>query len=81
MVATSVDIIHQQDFKAEKQCEVLVGADSIIRINIDGICVLRVRIEKGCELMIDARVVNDITHFYRFPDDEEEPSEISVKTI
>jgi hypothetical protein len=50
MVAVGTDILHQQDFKASHQLEVMVGSDRIVRINIDGVCALRVRLEKGCKL-------------------------------
>lgn len=37
-----------QDMKAEKQIEILTGRDFVIRINVDGVCVLRIRQEPGC---------------------------------
>lgn len=43
------------DHLAEKQLEIVIGSDRIIRINIDGTCVLRVRLEPGAEYVIDNR--------------------------
>jgi hypothetical protein len=49
MVATSVEILHQQDFAAKSQVEVMVGKDHVVRVNIDGVCALRIRMEKTCQ--------------------------------
>jgi len=54
MVATALQILHQQDFIAEKQFEVIVGMDNIARVNIDGICAIRVRLTSDCEIVLDA---------------------------
>jgi hypothetical protein len=37
---------------ADTQFEVVVGADNIVRINIDGICALRVRLKPGCQFVV-----------------------------
>jgi hypothetical protein len=52
MVATATQILHQQDFEATKQVECTLGADNILRINIDGVCVLRVRAKEECEIIL-----------------------------
>ena len=49
MVAVSTDIIHEQNFTADIQVKVVEGADRIIRVNIDGVCALRVRMAQGCQ--------------------------------
>lgn len=46
MVATGIQILHQQDFQAETEAEVAVGSGRIVRINIDGVCVLRIRMKE-----------------------------------
>jgi hypothetical protein len=52
MVATGVQIQHESNFQAESQVEVVVGADRIVRVNIDGRCALRIRMTKGCEFQL-----------------------------
>lgn len=44
--------IQMQDCTAIKQLELVVGADRIFRVNIDGICALRVRMHGDAELVI-----------------------------
>lgn len=53
MVATSVAIIHEQNFKATEQVEIIGGSDGVVRINIDGVCALRIRVMSGCKLDLD----------------------------
>lgn len=47
--------IHAMDHAAFKQVEVVIGADRIVRVNIDGICALRARMRDGCEYITDDR--------------------------
>lgn len=58
MVATATQILHEQNFIAEKELELFFGEDGLVRINIDGVCALRVRVNKDCRLKI------------HYPDDE-----------
>jgi hypothetical protein len=44
--------IEMQDHTAIKQLELIVGTDRIVRVNIDGICALRVRLHGDAELVI-----------------------------
>ena len=39
-------------WKATQQVEVIVGSDRVIRINIDGICVARIRCSSTCEIKL-----------------------------
>jgi hypothetical protein len=43
------------DHTAIKQLELVVGTDRIVRVDIDGICALRVRMLDGCEYITDDR--------------------------
>jgi hypothetical protein len=52
------------DRTAEHELEVVVGADSIVRINVDGACVLRVRMLAGCQF----RERNDLGDRLRIED-------------
>lgn len=40
---------------AEKQLELVFGSDRVVRINIDGECVLRVLMLPGSEYVVDDR--------------------------
>jgi hypothetical protein len=40
------------DWHAKVQLEMMIGADRVVRINLDGRCVMRVRLEKGADLSI-----------------------------
>lgn len=53
MVATGSKIIHESNFEATDEVEIMVGSDRIIRINIDGHCALRVRLKKTCQGVLD----------------------------
>ena len=63
MVAISTDILHEQNFEASKEAECYVGADSIMRINIDGVCALRIRLKDGCSVVYrnDTTEVEDLS--------------------
>jgi hypothetical protein len=37
---------------ATRQLEIVLGADRIARINVDGVCALRVRLKQGCQFVI-----------------------------
>jgi hypothetical protein len=41
-----------RDLTATRQLEIVLGVDRIARINIDGVCVLRVRLKPGCQFDI-----------------------------
>jgi hypothetical protein len=43
---------------ASKELDIVFGADFILRVNIDGICVMRVWLDQGCEIAIR----NDLPH-------------------
>ena len=45
----------ERDYFADKEFNVVIGADRIVRINVDGMCVLRIRMEKDCVVKIDDR--------------------------
>lgn len=51
------------DRLAEKQLEIVVGSDNVVRINIDGICAMRVRIAPGAEIAIDQRDVSRVISY------------------
>lgn len=51
-VAVASEIIHESNFAAIHQVEIMVGADKIVRINIDGVCALRVRASQTCAIVI-----------------------------
>lgn len=40
------------DSIATKHLEIFVGADNIVRINVDGICALRAKLSPGCRVDI-----------------------------
>jgi hypothetical protein len=44
---------------AQQQLELVIGHDRIVRINVDGICVIRIRVCKACAF--DIR--NDIVEY------------------
>jgi hypothetical protein len=44
--------IQMQDYTAIKQLEVVIGSDRIVRVNIDGICALRVRMVANSTLQV-----------------------------
>lgn len=48
MVAVAAQILHEKNFKAEQSFEIFVGADKIVRINVDGVCAIRVRLGDNC---------------------------------
>jgi len=52
MVAVATDILHEQNFDATQQLEVMIGHDKIVRVNIDGICALRVRLPKDMKVLV-----------------------------
>jgi hypothetical protein len=42
----------QNPLNAARELEIVVGADHIVRINVDGLCVFRTRLNAACELVI-----------------------------
>ncbi len=53
MVAVATQVLHEHNMIAKQQCEVVAGLDNVVRVNVDGVCVLRVRCEKGTEVKLD----------------------------
>lgn len=53
MVATAVAIIHEQNFKAERELQIVGQPNGIVHINIDGVCALRVKMVSGAKLDIN----------------------------
>jgi len=53
MVAVASQIVHEQNFLAMHQVEIVVGSDRVVRVNIDGVCALRVRMQPACVLEAD----------------------------
>lgn len=45
-VAIAVDVLHETNIQAVHGVDIFVGSDNIVRINVDGICVVRVRLQK-----------------------------------
>jgi hypothetical protein len=37
---------------AARELEIVVGADRVVRINVDGLCAFRTRLDAACELVI-----------------------------
>lgn len=52
-VATAAEIVHETNVQAEHQLEVMIGSDRIVRINVDGVCAMRVRCLADCEIRVD----------------------------
>lgn len=66
MIGSDLDLNLDQfsglrDGAAARQLEIVLGADRIARINIDGVCALRVRLKQGCQF--DVR--NDLNDLLR----------------
>lgn len=51
------------DRLAKQQLEIVVGTDEVVRINIDSICAMRVRIAPGAEIAIDQRDVSRVISY------------------
>lgn len=63
MVAVATQVLHQQDFKASSQVEVTLQTTNVIHVNVDNICVLRVRCEKGTQVRFaNAHEEEEILH-------------------
>lgn len=53
MVAVASQIKHETNFVAHEQLQISIGSDRVVRVNVDGICAIRVRMAKLCELELD----------------------------
>jgi hypothetical protein len=38
--------------RAHREFEIFIGSDNIARINSDGVCILRVHLDPGCEVSL-----------------------------
>lgn len=47
---------HTLEMKADNELQIIVGEDSIVRINVDGTCVMRLTIGENCKLHINTPV-------------------------
>lgn len=47
---------HTLDMQASDELQVIVGEDMIMRINVDGVCVIRIRMHDECKLHINTPV-------------------------
>ncbi len=52
-------IQHELNLSASRQFEVIVGEDHIARVNVDGVCVLRVRCAKDAQVRLDCAVTQE----------------------
>lgn len=52
-----IKLEHSIDMIAEKQLEIVVGSDLVTRINVDGLCVLRVKVASS---ETDVRIVTPV---------------------
>lgn len=44
----NIKLDHTIDMQASEEFEIIVGSDNIVRINIDGKCILRARMSNTC---------------------------------
>lgn len=47
---------HRLDIRAKEEVQIIVGEDLAIRINVDGVCIMRVNMEENCKLHINTPV-------------------------
>lgn len=47
---------HTLDTIAVQECEFMVGLDGIARLNVDGRCLIRIRLGSVCQVKIDTPV-------------------------
>lgn len=47
---------HTLDMKAKDELQVIVGEDNTTRINVDGVCVMRITMGEDCKLHINTPV-------------------------
>lgn len=47
---------HTLDVKAKDECQVIVGEDMVLRLNVDGVCVMRVTMLLDCKLHLETPV-------------------------
>ncbi len=53
MVVIATQIVHENNFKAIEEVQISIGSDRIIRVNIDGVCALRVRAMKNAHIVVE----------------------------
>lgn len=56
LICNKLKIEHTIDIQALHQLEVIVGHDLIMRVNVDGKCVFRIRMVDDCEFVLNTPV-------------------------
>lgn len=56
MAVTGTQVVHEDNFIANTEVDVVVGRDRVVRLNVDGVCVARVRMTKDCTCQISGMV-------------------------